>query len=388
MLETVGNNAYIAWAEDATSGDIYWRYKVYTGLFGTWMGVKRVNNTPVASTYPVLTGGYSCAWVEQITDAFDVYYSHYDALMGTWSTPVNISTQAKEETFSNYPHITHKQTLDSTRIYFAWTEDIDSPHPIKYKTYDQSGGKGTSDFALPYYVAYCGEEDPSPFNRKRDGYVQYGNEPCKRIDKANANGFLEYQFETLDPDRIYDLTAYLYQRGSANLTLSAKIDNILIGTITLPPDTVVKLNHLIPAALYADNTVNLKIYGNNNQAVSAILTLHEFEKNDSTGYKQANGNGPQGNESKPLTGYQLSLSVQPTHTASNISIRYTLPQKGPAKISLYDVSGRLVKQLVDKTLNPGTYDYDYDTGDLSRGVYFVRLETSNHTLVQKAIVVK
>ncbi len=392
VLETVGNNAYVAWAEDATSGDIYWRYKVYTGPFGTWMGVKRVNNTPtVASTYPVLTSGYACAWVEQSTSSdYEVYYSHYDVQLGVWLTPINISNEPDQEIFSNYPHITHKQTLGSTRIYFVWTEDIDSPHPIKYKTYDQGGGKESSDITLTYYVAYGGEAEPSPFNRKRDGYAQYGEEPYKRIDRANVNTFLEYRFETLNPDRIYDLTAYLYQRGSANLTLNAKIDNILLGTITLPPDTLVTLNHLIPAALYADNTINLKIIGNNNQAVSAILALHEFEPEDVKGHKQAYGNGPQSIESTPFSNYQLTLVVQPTHTTNTITIRYALPQKGQVKISLYDVSGRLVKDLVDKVQNPGIHDYygDINKLGLSRGVYFVRLETDDKTLVQKAIVVK
>jgi hypothetical protein len=389
MLETVGNNAYVAWAEDASSHDIYWRYKVYTGPFGTWMPVKQVNSSSsVASTYPVLTGGYSCAWVEQITDAFDVYYSHYDDLLGTWSTPVNISTQAKEETFSNYPYITHKQTLDSTKIYFVWTERMDSPHPIKYKTYNQGSGKGISNIALPYYVAYGGEENPSPFNRKRDGYEQYGNEPYKRIDKANASTFLEYQFETLDPNRIYDLTAYLYQRSSTNLTLSAKIDNVLLGTIILPPDSLVTLNYLIPAALYADNAISFKIYGNNNQAVSAILALHEFENDDAKGNKQGDVNGPQGVESTPFVSYRLSLAVEPSLTMNNMTIKYTLPQKGQVAISLYDVSGRRVRNLVDKTRDAGIYNLDCGTSNLSRGIYFIRLETENKALVQKVIVVK
>jgi photosystem II stability/assembly factor-like uncharacterized protein len=393
-LEVGGNNAYVVWAENTSTGDIYWRYKVYTGMYGLWMATKRVCTTgSTASTYPELTGGYTCTWVEQGTTNFEVYYTTYNESSGQWNTPVNISDNSKEELFSNYPHLTYKQTVNGTMLYFVWTEGSEAlrtapPYKIKFKSKELIQGKSLVAQPLPYYIAYGGEEDPSPFNRKRDGYEQYGDEPCKRIDKANS--FLEYQFETLDPNRIYDLTAYLYQRGSTNLNLKAKIDNILLGTITLPPDTVVMLNHNIPAALYNDNTVNLKIYGNNNQAVSAILALHEFEPEDVKGYKQAKTNGPQEIGSKPVVSYQLSLTVQPTPMAKSLSIRYTLPQKGHVRISLYDVSGRLVQNLVDESLKPGAYTIKRDNTDLglSRGVYFVRLETNNQTLVQKAIVVK
>ncbi|HEX7318937.1 MAG TPA: T9SS type A sorting domain-containing protein [bacterium] len=80
----------------------------------------------------------------------------------------------------------------------------------------------------------------------------------------------------------------------------------------------------------------------------------------------------------------------PTHTVKSLSIKYTLPQTGKVRISLYDVSGRLVKNLVDDVQKPGAYTRSCDTGDLglSRGVYFVRLETDDRALVQKAIVVR
>ncbi len=393
-LEVIGNNAYIVWAQNTTTGDIYWRCKVYTGPFGVWSGVKRVCSTgSTASTYPVLTGGYTCAWVEQGDPSYEIYYATYDESSGQWNTPVNVSDNPKEENYSNYPNLAHKQTVNNTTLYFVWTEgseDMETapPYKIKFKSKELTQEKSLTAKPLPYYIAYGGEEEPSPFNLKRDGYDQYGEDPCKRIDRADVNNFLEYRFETLDPDRIYDLTAYLYQRGSNNLTLSAKIDNILLSTVNLPSDTLITFNHLIPTAIYADNTINLKIIGKNNQAVSAILALHEFESEDVKGHKQIEVNGPQEIGSKPVTSYQLSLTVQPTHSVNSISIRYALPQKGPVKISLYDVSGRRVINLVDKIREAGIYNLDCGTGDLSRGVYFVRLETDNKALVQKTIVVK
>jgi hypothetical protein len=233
------------------------------------------------------------------------------------------------------------------------------------------------DYDLPFYIADGGEENASPFNLRREGYLQYGPEPYKRIDYDGQ--YLEYQFANLNPDREYGAGVYLYQHGSSNLAISAEVDGYQIGALNLPPDTLIILRHMVPAAFYADSMIHVKIYGNN--AVSAILVLYEYEIEPDRG-------GPQSSQSLPDQAGVLSLSILPNPAKEIVGIRYTLPMATNVKLSLFDVTGRLIEHVVNENQPSGTYRKSFSNTNLSQGVYFVRLESDDKALVKKVIFLK
>jgi photosystem II stability/assembly factor-like uncharacterized protein len=214
-----GNVVYFAWEAD---GDISWRWITHNYPFTQWGAIKQVCSTgEINSSYPVLTSGYYCSWVEEQSSAYEVYAADYDPEETSWNTPQNISDGANE-TFSNLPHIVHKQTLFGTTVYFIWTEGYEGgaqptapPYRIVFTTEIFGGAEQGGGDGLPMYIAECGEETASPFTVRREGYTCYGTEPYKQIDYDTQ--YLEYQFTHLDPDRIYMIQGYLYQRGSSNL---------------------------------------------------------------------------------------------------------------------------------------------------------------------------
>jgi hypothetical protein len=60
-------------------------------------------------------------------------------------------------------------------------------------------------------------------------------------------------------------------------------------------------------------------------------------------------------------------------------------------VSVVDLSGRLVKVLVDGPLAPGNYEASWDARDeeghrVAAGVYFVRLATSQSTESRKVVL--
>ena len=168
-LAIEGNVVYFVWE---ASGDISWRSLTCNHPFYTWGQIKPVCFTiSVPSTYPVLTGGHFCSWVEEHTNNYEVYFSHYNPEVGGWTSPQNISNGATE-TFSNYPHINHYQTLLGTNVYFIWTEGSEAipqptapPYEIKFKTHVFGGLGEGGENALPMYIAphTCGV---SPRNSK------------------------------------------------------------------------------------------------------------------------------------------------------------------------------------------------------------------------------
>lgn len=81
----------------------------------------------------------------------------------------------------------------------------------------------------------------------------------------------------------------------------------------------------------------------------------------------------------------------PFSTSTNIS--FSLKNNSHVNISIYNVNGRLVKNLVNADLSGnGKYDYSWDGTsngkNVSNGIYYYRLETDNKTFMKKMILMK
>jgi len=75
------------------------------------------------------------------------------------------------------------------------------------------------------------------------------------------------------------------------------------------------------------------------------------------------------------------------------TIRYTLPATSHVTLSIYSVSGKLVRTLVNRTLGPGvceaTWNGTDDAGSaVPPGVYFYRLQAGSPTHVEKMTLLK
>lgn len=367
-IEVSGTNVYVVWER---FGNIEYCYAVYTNGSHYWSKIGDFESS-YSLDYPVFTGGSAMSCFADVNGKGEIYF-WYNAGTG-WTGPINISNSQDVE--SNYPHMVHKQTLDRTTVYFAWTENDDPVFDIKLVTYAFGGSNPDADLA--FYIAEAGDTTPSPFNRHREGYLHYGAEFYQQIDYDSE--YLEYQYEMLDPDKEYVLAAYAYQEGYGNLSITIKIDNILIGGIILPPDTLIVRKEMLPLNLYADSTVNVKIYGND--AVCAALVLYEYENDGSE------GGGPQSSGNVQYNNGRLFLNVFPNQVNKEFIVRYVLPQETKVSLSLYDVSGRMVSKLIYSHQQIGSYHKIFDTKNLSQGVYFVKLDTGEESIVQKVVFLR
>jgi hypothetical protein len=62
----------------------------------------------------------------------------------------------------------------------------------------------------------------------------------------------------------------------------------------------------------------------------------------------------------------------PFNPSTNIS--FQLPEAGYVSLSLYDITGRLVRNLIDQSRIPGKYTVSWDASDLSSGMYVYSLK--------------
>jgi len=70
------------------------------------------------------------------------------------------------------------------------------------------------------------------------------------------------------------------------------------------------------------------------------------------------------------------------------NIKFTLPKDGNVTLKVFDVSGRVVAEIVNGNLNAGTYSVSFNASKLSSGVYFYRISADGFTDTKKMILVK
>lgn len=75
------------------------------------------------------------------------------------------------------------------------------------------------------------------------------------------------------------------------------------------------------------------------------------------------------------------------------TIEFSLDTTEHVKLALYDISGRLVTELINRDMTPGAYTQEWDGRDkrgtlVTSGVYFYRLTAGKRTLTRKALLLK
>ena len=98
------------------------------------------------------------------------------------------------------------------------------------------------------------------------------------------------------------------------------------------------------------------------------------------------------NPAPEATRLQLGAAA-PNPFTPRTTIRYELPEAAPVQLSVHDVSGRLVRTLVDTQQKAGDHTVVWDGRDdsggvLASGVYFVRLESSGETESRRVVLIR
>ena len=70
------------------------------------------------------------------------------------------------------------------------------------------------------------------------------------------------------------------------------------------------------------------------------------------------------------------------------SIKYSVPDNGNVKLSVYNLVGEEVRVLVDERLDAGFYEVSFNAADLPSGTYFYSLQTGNLIQTKKMVLLK
>ena len=103
-------------------------------------------------------------------------------------------------------------------------------------------------------------------------------------------------------------------------------------------------------------------------------------------------------DATPLTGVENVRGVLPQKFAlqqnfpnpfnPQTTIRFTIAQSGPVKLTVFNVLGQKVKTLIDAPMQAGAHQVTFDGRNLASGIYWYRLQANGRVKVRKMVLLK
>ena len=92
-------------------------------------------------------------------------------------------------------------------------------------------------------------------------------------------------------------------------------------------------------------------------------------------------------------GYELPTRVRlhpnyPNPFNPSTTIRFELPDRQHIQLAVYDLTGRMVAQLINQPMSAGQHSVIFEASNLSSGIYIFRLEARTYTRSRKMVLVK
>jgi aminopeptidase N len=111
-----------------------------------------------------------------------------------------------------------------------------------------------------------------------------------------------------------------------------------------------------------------------------------FDPNNNIVLKAGNTTGinEYNSEKSSLILYQNN----PNPFSDNTQIVFELPCEAPVKIAVYNVYGKLMSVIADKTMNMGKHEIEFSSSSLSQGIYFYSVESGKYKQIRKMVVIK
>jgi hypothetical protein len=88
------------------------------------------------------------------------------------------------------------------------------------------------------------------------------------------------------------------------------------------------------------------------------------------------------------SGYFLEQNIPNPVTDESTKIRFGLNKENRVCIDVYSINGEKAISIADVFCQAGTYEVDFDTGELQNGVYFYVLRVADKSISKKMVIIK
>jgi photosystem II stability/assembly factor-like uncharacterized protein len=181
-----------------------------------------------------------------------------------------------------------------------------------------------------------------------------------------------------------------WQRANAGLPDTNSVRKI----VTAKTKVYIAANDRKKGASYESfqNNINWKMVGNKSFEQGVNFVSYSAKQNrlllGAPGiYKLTIRSNVESLQEKPLSLYRLWQNYPNPFNAQTM-IKYYLQEKAFVRLTVYDVSNRLIRVLVHETQHPGEYRIKFDADNLASGIYFYQLQAGSHIQTQKFVLIR
>ena len=151
-----------------------------------------------------------------------------------------------------------------------------------------------------------------------------------------------------------------------SVTLSRVVNNIRLDSFYLIRNTksCKDFTPVIMTPQYRHNTICL----------GTFATLPEEEVNNDNPVEEVDSYGLSQNYPNPFN--------------PSTTIRFQIPVEGNVSVKVYDISGKLVTELVNEFMQTGKHSVQFNGSNLSSGAYYYRIDANGFTDIKKMLLIK
>lgn len=199
-------------------------------------------------------------------------------------------------------------------------------------------------------------------------YITYNN--SKIIDTSgNNNGHL-------DPGETVDLVVCLKNWGTQATGVEGKV--LCNDSFVVVYDSLADFGDIASGDTATNNTHPFSIRALSNSPMGHVV---EF-----TIIANSNGGSSDTSHFFPVM-FKLSQNY-PNPFSFFTNIDYTIFKTSDVRLSLFDVSGRCIKTIVNRKLSPGHYTLKVRVADISEEIYFIKLQSHDTSISRKCVILR
>ncbi len=380
---------HVVWIDTRDGkGEIYYKRSVNNGE--NWGIDERLTFHPAYSSYPsiaVCDSIVHVVWDDTRDDNGEIYYKRSIDNGMLWGADERLTNDLAG---SSFPSVA---VCDSI-VHIVWADRRDGNREIYYKRSVDNGvnweidKRLTNDPAVSYYpsIAVCDSMVHIVwYDWRNDNWEIYykrsvDNGVNWEIDERLTDNFAISHYPSVAVcDSIVhvvwtderDSKGEIYYKRSFNNGMLWGADERLTNTASLP-------EHVSVACWNCSYDYDVH-----------IAWTDERDGNQEIYYKRHKCEGTSVEESKELKVKSLELRVFPNPFTQKTVIRYSLNgNRNDLRLTIYDITGRIVKTLVSEEKKAGYYTVNFDAKDLRAGIYFVKLVAGDFKETKKLILMR
>jgi hypothetical protein len=115
-------------------------------------------------------------------------------------------------------------------------------------------------------------------------------------------------------------------------------------------------------------------YRENTICLGTFALLPEEEINNDNPVEEVDSYGPSQNYPNPFN--------------PSTTIKFQIPVEGNVSVKVYDISGKLVAELVNEFMQTGRHSVQFNGSNLSSGAYYYRIDANGFTDIKKMLLIK